>query len=296
MERNITTVVSGLSFTECPRWHGGRLWFSDFYTQQVYSIKSDGSDLKVELSVPAQPSGLGWLPDGRLLVVSMRDRKIMRREGNGELVVHADIAAHVTGHPNDMIVDRHGRAYVGNFGFDLMGGGAIAPTVLLRVDMDGSVHTAADEMWFPNGMVITSSNTLVVNETLGNRMSAFDIAADGNLINRRTFAKFGELPDFVDVGTALQQGQIAVAPDGNCIDAEDAVWIADAIGGRVMRVREGGEVTDEIRPGTGVFACGLGGESGRTLYMCCAPDFYEHARSVVREGEIRATEVGIGAP
>lgn len=290
MPGEITTAISGMSFTECPRWRGGRLWFSDFYTHQVYSVKEDGSDLKVELAVPQQPSGLGWLPDGRLLAVSMRDRKILRREENGEVATHADVSGHVTGHPNDMIVDAKGRAYLGNFGFDLMGGAAIAPTVLLRVDPDGSVRTVADEMWFPNGMVITPDSRLIVNETLGNRMSVFDIAADGSLTNRKTFAKFGELPDFIEVATALQQGQIKVAPDGNCLDVDGSVWIADAIGGRVMRVRDG-EVVEEIALGTGVFACGLGGEDGRTLFICCAPDFFEHARAPVREAEIRAVRV-----
>lgn len=291
MERKIETVVSGMSFTECPRWHDERLWFSDFYTHQILSMKGDGSDLRPEVAVPNQPSGIGWLPDGRLLFVSMRDRKVMRREKDGALVVHADLTDHVTGHPNDMMVDAKGRAYVGNFGFDLMGGAAIVPTVLLRVDPDGSVHKAADDIWFPNGMVITPDHVLVVNETLGNRMSAFDIAPDGSLTNRRTLAKFGELPDHIDIGTALAQGQIKVAPDGNCLDAEGGVWIADATGGKVMRVVEGGEVTDEIFPGTGVFACGLGGDDGHTLYMCCAPDFFEHERSVKREGEIRAVRV-----
>lgn len=293
MERNIKTVVSGMSFTECPRWREGRLWFSDFYTHQIMSMKEDGSDLRSEIAVPNQPSGLGWLPDGRLLFVSMRDRKIMRREKDGTLAVHADLTNYVTGHPNDMMADNRGHAYVGNFGFDLMGGAAIAPTVLLRVDPDGSVHRAAEDMWFPNGMVITRDNRLIVNETLGNRMSMFNIEADGSLTNRATFASFGDLPDHVDVGTALAQGQVKVAPDGNCIDSEGAVWIADAIGGRVMRVKDG-QVVDEIVPGTGVFACGLGGDNGHTLYMCCAPDFYEHERAVKREAEIRATEVAVG--
>ncbi len=291
MQREITTVISGMSFTECPRWHEGRLWFSDFYTYQVYSAKEDGSDLRVEASVPNQPSGLGWLPDGRMLVVSMRDRKIMRREANGDLVVHADVSSFVTGHPNDMIVDSQGRAFLGNFGFDLMGGAAIVPTVLLRVDPDGAVHVVAEDMWFPNGAVITPDNRLIVDETLGNRVSVFSIQPDGKLTNRQTFAKFAELPDRTDVMTALQAGQIACSPDGNCLNSDGSIWLADATGGRVIRVREGGEIVDTISPGMGVFACGLGGADGRTLYLCCAPDFFEHARAPVREAEIRAVRI-----
>ena len=138
-------------------------------------MAEDGSDLRLEATVPQQPSGLGWLPDGRLLVVSMRDSKILRREDDGSLVEHADLSAHVTGHPNDMVVDSEGRAYVGNFGFDLMSGADIASTVLLRVDPDGTVTQVADDLWFPNGSVITPEGVLLVDETFGNRVTAFDL-------------------------------------------------------------------------------------------------------------------------
>lgn len=295
MPGEFKSVVSEMSFTECPRWRDGRLWFSDFYTLRVYSILEDGSDLRTELDVPNQPSGLGWLPDGSLLVVSMRDRKILRRKPDGDVVVHADLTAHVTGHPNDMIVDGQGRAYVGNFGFDLMGGAPIKPTVLLRVDPDGSVHKVADDMWFPNGMVITPDNVLVVNETLGNRATAFDIAPDGSLTNRRLWVKFGELPTATDVMEGVGAGQFPCAPDGNCLDSAGGLWIADALGGRAVRVLEGGEITDEISPGTGVYACGLGGADGKTLYLCTAPDFFEHNRAPVREAVLMATKVEIAA-
>lgn len=296
MPRDIKPVVTGMSFTECPRWRDGRLWFSDFYTYRVYSMREDGSDLRTELDVSNQPSGLGWLPDGSLLVISMRDRKVLRRKPDGEVTVHADLTAHVTGHPNDMIVDRKGRAYIGNFGFDLMGGGSITPTVLLRVDPDGSVHKVADDMWFPNGSVITADNVLVVNETLGNRVSAFDIAPDGSLTNRRLWVKFGELPTATNVMEGIGAGQFPCAPDGNCLDAEGGVWLADALGGRVLRVLEGGKITEEIQAGTGVYACGLGGSDGRTLYLCTAPDFLEHNRAPVREAVMVAVKVDIPAP
>jgi sugar lactone lactonase YvrE len=158
MTAETKTVAEGFGFLEAPRWRDGRLWFSDFYTYRVLSMREDGSDLREEATVARQPAGLGWLPDGRLLVVSMRDRKVLRREPDATLVVHADLSGHAAGHTNDMVVDSRGRAYVGNFGFDLMGGAALEPTSLHRVDPSGHVTEAADGLWFPNGSVITPDN------------------------------------------------------------------------------------------------------------------------------------------
>jgi SMP-30/Gluconolactonase/LRE-like region len=206
----ITTVLSDVCYLECPRWHDGRIWVSDFYTYRVLSAEEDGSDLRVEAEVPQQPSGIGWLPDGRLLVVSMRDRRVLRREDDGSLVTHADLGAHVTGHPNDMVVDARGRAYVGSFGFDLMGGADVAPAALLRVDTDGSVSQVADDLWFPNGCALTDDGVLLVDETFGNRVTAFDVADDGGLTNRRVWASFGDLPTKRQLALAI--GQLKVAP------------------------------------------------------------------------------------
>src|SRR4051794_38963760 len=172
MTRDPSVVLDGMSYLECPRWHDGRIWVADFYRHEVLSAREDGTDLRVEAAVPQQPSGLGWLPDGRLLIVSMRDRTLLRREADGSLVVHADLSAHLSEHPNDMVVDAHGRAYVGNFGFDLMAGAAVGPTHLLRVDADGTVTRVAEGLWFPNGSVITDDGVLLVDETFGNRVSA----------------------------------------------------------------------------------------------------------------------------
>lgn len=290
-DRQISTILAGMSYTECPRWHDNRLWFTDFYTYQVYSALEDGSDLHVEAHVPGQPSGIAWLPDGELVVVSMKDAKLLRRGHDGTLSEYADLGAHVTGHPNDMVIDSRGRAYVGNFGFDLMGGADLEPAVLLRVDPDGSVTKVAADLWFPNGSVITDEGVLLVDETFGNRVSAFDIAADGSLGPRRDWAKFGELPTARDLASLIPQA--VVAADGCGLDAEGCLWVADAINGRVLRVREGGEIVDEIQSGTGVFACMLGGADGTTLFMSCAPDFDEHARSPVREAEIRVVTVAV---
>ncbi len=286
------TVVSGMSFTECPRWHEGRLWFVDFYTHAVYSVNEDGTDLRSEVRVPAQPSGLGWLPDGTLLVVSMKDRKVLRVQRDGSTSVHADVAAHVCGHPNDMVVDGAGRAWLGNFGFDLMAGADPEPADLLRIDPDGTVAVAAGGLLFPNGSVVTPDGAvLIVDETFGNRISAFDIRADGTLGPRRDWARFGEAPSG---GLAETLAQTVVAPDGCGLDAEGMLWVADALGESVIRVREGGEIVDRIATGTGAYACMLGGGDGRTLFVCCAPDFDEHARSAAREATIRAYRVDIG--
>jgi sugar lactone lactonase YvrE len=280
-----------MNYLECPRWHEDRIWVADFYRHEVLSAREDGSDLRVEATVPHQPSGLGWLPDGRLLIVSMRDRALLRREPDGTLTVYADLAAHVTGHLNDMVVDASGRAYVGNFGFDLMAGAPLAPTHLLRVDLDGTVTQVAEDLWFPNGSVISDDGVLLIDETFGNRVTAFDIATDGGLTNRRVWASFGPLPPATEIPDVLPQ--LVVAPDGCGLDAEGALWIADGSHRRVVRVREGGEIVEEISPGTGTFACMLGGSDGRTLFICAAPDFDEHARSAAREAQLLAVHVDV---
>lgn len=291
MAGDIRTLIDNQSYLECPRWHDGRIWFADFYTYAVYSAAADGSDLRVEVEVPQQPSGLGWLPDGRLLVVSMRDARILRLEPDGSLSVHAELAAHVTGHPNDMVVDRHGRAYVGEFGFDLMAGAPLAPARLLCVEPDGTVRVAAEDMLFPNGSVITDDGVLLVNETFGNRITAFDIAEDGSLDNRRSWAEFGPPPTDRELDKVL--ASVAVAPDGCGLDAEGALWIADARGGRALRVLEGGRIERTVEPEGGVFACMLGGDEGRTLFICSAPDFFEEARKNAREGRLLAVDVEV---
>jgi sugar lactone lactonase YvrE len=289
--RELTTVVDGMTFTECPRWRDGRLFFADFYTYRVMSVVP-GRDPEEVASVPQQPSGLGWLPDGRMLVVSMRDRKVLRQEQSGELVEHADLSQVATGHVNDMVVAPSGIAYAGNFGFDLMAGEPFKATALARIDPDGSVSAASEPLMFPNGSAITpDGSTLIISESFGNRMSAFDIGADGSLGPRRDWAALGPPPTTTDAAEAL--GGVAFAPDGMCLDADGAVWVADAVGNRVIRLAEGGEILDEIPAGEGCYACMLGGDDGTTLFMCVAPDFHEDARKAAREARIVSATVDV---
>jgi sugar lactone lactonase YvrE len=287
----LRTVVAGLFFPEAPRWHRGRLWFSDFYADAVYSVGADGQGLRVEAEIPQQPSGLGWLPDGRLLVVSMRDQRLVTVEPDGSLREYADLSGHIRGYPNDMVVDADGRAYVGEFGFDLMAGAPVEPARLLCVEPDGTVRVAAERMAFPNGSVITEDGRLLVCETFGNRVSAFDIGADGSLGGRHVHADFGPAPTATELEEAL--AQVVVGADGCCLDAEGALWVADTVGGRVIRILPDGTIGRSVEPGTGVFACMLGGEDGRTLFLCTAPDFHEGARRAAREGAILAVDVAV---
>jgi sugar lactone lactonase YvrE len=249
------TLATGLYFGEGPRWHDGRLWFSDFNDHAVKTLDRDGK-VETEFEVPNQPSGLGWLPDGRMLIVSMLDRKLLRREG-GQLVEHADLSAIATWHCNDMVVDAAGRAYVGNFGFDLEGlarGVERRNASLARVDPDGAVSVAATELEFPNGTVITpDGRTMIIGESMGARLTAFDVAADGSLSNRRVWA---------DSSPRL--------PDGICLDQAGHIWVANPRAGEAFLVAEGGEVLEVVETSQNCYACMLGGDDGKTLYCLTA--------------------------
>lgn len=291
-ERTVTRLFEGGGFFEGPRWRDGSWWVSDFYRHTVSRISTEGVETVV-VEVAAQPSGLGWLPDGSMVISSMKDHRVLRH-AHGELSVLADLSGHVGGHLNDLVTDATGRTYVGNFGFDLMGGGAPAPAGLIRVDLDGTVTVAATDLYFPNGAVITpDGTTLIVGETTGNRYTAFTIEADGSLTDRRSWAEFGALPVADTFAEGL--GQITVAPDGCSLDAEGHIWAADALANRCVRVAPGGAIVDEVRvPGDlGIYACMLGGPDGRTLLLCSAPDFFEHNRSVAREAVLFTTTVEV---
>ncbi|CAB4911404.1 unannotated protein [freshwater metagenome] len=290
--REISVLATGGSYFEGPRWRDGSWWTSDFYRHRVSRWTPHGEETVV-VEVEGQPSGLGWLPDGALVVSSMKDRRLLRVADGGTTVL-AELGEHCGGHLNDLVVDAAGHVFVGDFGFDLMGGGDTTGASLKRVDPDGTVTVVADGLRFPNGSVITDDGgTLIVGETMGNRYTAFDLAPDGELSNRRAWATFGpEVPD----GTVEETiPQLVVAPDGCTLDAEGHLWAADATGGRVVRVAPGGELVDQIAApdGLGVFACALGGEDGRTLLLCAAPDFYEHHRAGTREAQLLTTRVDV---
>jgi len=285
------TLISGLAFSECPRWRNGRLYISDFYTHRVLAVTMDGAAETVA-HVPEQPSGLGFLPDGRLLIVSMRDRRVLRQERDGSLIVHADLSDLAPWHLNDMLVDNSGRAWVGNFGFDLEGSAPAQTTVLICVDPDGSARVAADGLGFPNGMALTpDGSTLIVAETTTNRLSAFTVSG-GTLGERRTWAAFGDPPTSTDVRELFRQ--VAVAPDGICLDAEGAVWVADAVRRRLLRVAEGGRILEQLTAnGSGLFACMLGGDDGRTLFACAAPTFQAAEASTNHRASVLMTQVKV---
>ena len=295
----VSVLLEGRSFLEAPRWHDGRLWVSDQYLGEVLAVDPLTGQAEVMAAFDGHPAGLGWLPDGRLLVASMRDRHLLRQEPTGELVVHADLASFCGGSLNDLIVDAAGRAYVGNFGFDLMSGETSRPTVLVRVDPDGTATVAAKEVTFPNGAVLipldepravavgtgqgaavastagtgTVVATLVLAETFDSRLIAFDVTADGTLLRQRVWAELstgaGRVP-------ALAADDRPVAADGICSDAEGAVWVADAYHNRVVRVREGGA-------------------DGRTLFICTARSFLDVERAATREARVLTSRVDVPA-
>ncbi|HEY3140998.1 MAG TPA: SMP-30/gluconolactonase/LRE family protein [Acidimicrobiales bacterium] len=293
-ERELNRLFEGGGFFEGPRWHEGRWWASDFYRHGVFTYDPSGGE-ELILTVENQPSGLGWLPDGSLLIVSMRDHVLLRRDAEtGEVEEVADLSEHCSGHLNDMVVDSEGRAWVGDFGFDLMSGADPAATNLLRVDPDGTVTVVASDVAFPNGAVITpDGTTLIVGETIGCCYTAWTIASDGSLTDRRTWAELAPRPALGPFATMLPE--VRVAPDGCCLDAEGHIWSADAIGNRCIRIAPGGEIVDQIDApeGLGIFACMLGGDDGRTLLLCAAPDYFEHLRSSAREAVLLTTTVDV---
>ena len=243
-------LLTGVALGESPRWHDNRLWFSDWGAQEVVAVDLDGNS-DVILRVPSFPFSIDWLPDGRLLVVSSNDRGLLRMEPDGSLVTHAQLKSLRDRPWNEIVVDGRGNAYLNSIGFDLMAGEEVAPGILALVTPDGSARQVADGVSFPNGMVVTPDNsTLILAESYANRLTAFDITADGSLSNRRVWA---------DVRGGV--------PDGICLDADNAVWYADVPNQRCVRVREGGEVLQTVELDRGCFACMLGGTDGRTLFL-----------------------------
>ena len=264
-------VSRGHRFLESPRWHDGALYASDFYTHEVLRWLPDATQ-EVVCEVHGCPSGLGWGPQGEMLVVSMEDRRLLRLERTGELTEVANLWDHAPWHLNDMVVDLDGRAYIGNFGWDDETDDVIRPTVLLRVDPDGKIAVAAEDLVNPNGMALTpDGRTLLVSETFAARITAFDRTPGGELTGRRVWASFSDRA-FETVSEALASG--AVLPDGIALDRSGALWVGDCVGTGAIRIAEGGQVLERVSTGAhAAFALALGGQLMRTLYLCCAPQF-----------------------
>jgi sugar lactone lactonase YvrE len=286
MARTTRVLAEGIYFGEGPRWRDGRLWFSDFYAHAVKSVSPTG-DLRTEFEIDDQPSGLGWAPDGSMLIVSMTKRQVLRRTVDGLISIHADLGHIATFYCNDMVVDARGGAYVGNFGFNLDAEIAArgVPDVLANhptaklayVAPDGQTRIAAEDMHFPNGPVITpDGKTLILGETLAACLTAFDVGANGDLSNRRVWAA---------LGTRI--------PDGICLDAEGAVWVANPTAPECFRVADGGEVLEAIETGAPCYACMLGGEDGRTLFMLTASSSDHEQAAASPSGRILIATVDI---
>lgn len=283
IERLGTTLLADdFVFLEGPRWHGDRLWLSDMWGLAVYTLTASGVREKV-IDVPGRPSGLGFLPDGTPLIVSMSERRLLRLRA-GRLEVHADLASLASADVNDLLVDARGRAFAGHFGSNVFAGEAPRAAELISIDPDGRARVAAKDLAFPNGMALTDGGkTLVVAETFARRLTAFDVAADGTLGGRRVFASLGEL-----------------TPDGICLDQRGAIWVSAFQQGEFVRVEPGGRITHVVDAGgRRAVACQLGGSDGHTLFCLTfagAPDEISSGARKARVETVRVEVPGAGSP
>jgi sugar lactone lactonase YvrE len=285
MDRNLAVLATGGAYFEAPRWRDGRWWTSDLYRKQILTYTPEGKE-EVMVELEHQPSGLGWLPDGSLLFVSQEDHRVYKRASDGTITLHADVSEHCAGDLNDMVVDSKGCAFVGEFGFDPFAGGPPKTANLIRIDPDGGHEVVASDLLFPNGSVITSDDsTLIVGEGMAGKYTAFSIADDGSLFDRRDWAVLSGPPNMNSIGELL--GEIDVILDGCCMDAEGAIWAADPKNAKCLRVLPGGKIAEEIPApeGQNIFACMLGGEDGKTLLLCVAPGLRDNDRL----GDLAAT-------
>ncbi|MBC2834517.1 SMP-30/gluconolactonase/LRE family protein [Paragemmobacter straminiformis] len=277
-EHRATLLADGFKFLEAPKWHDGQLWVSDVFDNRVFALTPDGERREV-CFVPARPSGQGFLPDGRHIVVSAADCRLVEvRDGN--LSTYADLSSYAAGYVNDFAIDADGRIYVGDFGYDYDAGEARKTTKLHRVDPDGYITAVADGVDFPNGSVIVDDGgTLIVAETWEGRIAAFDLDAQGNLSNRRVFADLSDR-----------------FPDGLCADAEGAIWVGCFNTGEFLRVLDGGEITDVFRFDGSAISCVLGGEDGKTLFMTTFLGPSDEIATEKRKSAVFMARVDVGGP
>lgn len=286
-----TTLASGFKFLECPRWHEGegRLYVSDFFDRVVRSFETNGS-YSVVCQVDAQPAGLGFLPAGELVVASMGDRRVCKLGPSG-LETYADLSEDCAFQLNDMLADETGRLYVGNFGY-WPGTEPISATSLFMVSPDRQVSVAAADMLFPNGMARPAEGrTLLVAESYAFRITAFDIGDDGSLSDRRVWATFPH-----EAGATAEEAVAAGAfvPDGICVDAEGALWVANATRPGLCRVAEGGELLEVIDTGSlATYAVELGGPDRSTLFICAAPPLGSYDARVYRRSCLLSARVDV---
>jgi sugar lactone lactonase YvrE len=269
-------LLEHLAFPEGPRWHQGQFWFTDQHARQVCRVSRQGG-LEVMIETDDLPGGLGWLPDGSLLVVYMTRRQIMRWDGVG-LELYADLSRHASFHCNDLLVDPAGRIYAGNFGFDLHGGAEQAPAELLLVDTDGSVHLLSDQVIFPNGAVMTpDQRQLIVAETFGHCLTAFSLDQRGRVSGSALWADLGDR-----------------TPDGICLDRQGMIWVASPATREVIRVQQGGAIVDRCATIGTPYACTLGGPQRRDLYLCTSETDDPNQALAHRSGRIEYVTVAVG--
>jgi sugar lactone lactonase YvrE len=275
-QRKAHLFADGFMFLEAPKWRNGMLWVSDVFAHEVYALTAEGKRSRA-IGVPNRPSGLGFLSNGSLIVVSAKDRRLLRLDSD-RLSEYADLSHHATGWVNDFAVDPQDRLFVGNFGYDFVAGEQRKTTCLHRVDTDGTIATVAEDVDFPNGsVVIDSGRTLIVAETWAGRITAFDINTGGDLENRRLFAD-------------LEHRQ----PDGLCADAEGAIWVGIYNTGEFLRVMDGGRITDRLQfAGSGI-SCTLGGTGGRTLFLTTFLGTDDDMAASRRKSAIFAVDVEVG--
>ena len=274
-------IFSDLRFPEGARWHGNQLWFSDMHTGQVFRSKPAARTLEEVVVVDDQPSGLGWLPDGSLLISCMLGRVVRRLDARGRLSVFADVSKYTDSPVNDLVTSPDGRTFLGGFGYDLYAGAPQRPGPIFSIAEDGKAAVVERDMTFPNGSVILpGTRTLVVAETWGARLTAFDITDDGGLASKRVWA---ELPP-------------GSTPDGICVDAAGAVWVSSIVTSQFLRVEAGGRVTDTISvDGRCATDCVLGGADGTTLYLLTA-NSWQPNETTSRQGRVEAVEVDVPGP